>query len=75
MRANLTSSASAGIAYRNYQPDGDHDTIFSGEIAATWWLNRYLGMTARARHENVNSTLPDRDTTTNSIYLGFKAQR
>lgn len=75
MRADLTGSIAAGIGYRDYQPGDDHDTIYSVEASATWWMNRYLGLTSRARHENVNSTIPGRDAATNSIYLGLKAQR
>ncbi|MCO5065049.1 MAG: outer membrane beta-barrel protein [Rhizobiaceae bacterium] len=75
MRSNLTASLAAGIGYRDYQPGSDHDMIYTAELAATWWLNRYLGLTAEARHENVNSTIEGRDSSTNSIYLGIKAQR
>jgi hypothetical protein len=75
MRANLSGNIAAGIGYRDYQPGSDHDTIFVAEAGTTWWLNRYLGLTATARHEKLNSTFPDRDTTTNSIYFGLKAQR
>ena len=73
--SRVAASIAAGIGYRDYQPGGGHDTIYTAELAATWWLNRYLGLTARLRHENLNSTLPDRDARTDSVYLGLKAQR
>ncbi|MBX3598087.1 MAG: outer membrane beta-barrel protein [Rhizobiaceae bacterium] len=75
MRANLTGSIAGGIAYRDFQPGSEHEVIYSAEASVTWWINRYLGVTGRLRHENVNSTLPDRDASTNSAFLGLKAQR
>ncbi len=75
IRANLTANASVGLSWRDYQSTGDSDTILSGEASATWWLNRYAGITGRARHETMKSTLPDRDTRTNSLFLGLRLQR
>jgi hypothetical protein len=75
MRSNLIGNLAGGAAYRDYSGTSDHDTILSAEASLTWWFNRYLGLTTRARHETVTSTLPDRDTKTNSIFIGLKAQR
>lgn len=75
IRANLTASASAGIGYRDYQGSGDNDVILSAEVGGTYWLNRYAGLVARARHETLKSTLEGRDTQTNSIFLGLRLQR
>ena len=44
--------------------------------ALTWWLNRYAGVTTRARHEQVDQQpAPTAIPTTNSIFLGLKLQR
>lgn len=75
IRANLTANANLGLAYRDYQSTGDSDTIYSAEAGGTWWLNRYTGITGRARHETMKSTLPNRDTSTNSVFLGLRLQR
>ncbi|MGC4025052.1 MAG: outer membrane beta-barrel protein [Mesorhizobium sp.] len=75
MRSDLTGSIAGGIGYRDYQGNGDYDMIYTAEASATWWMNRHFGLTGRARHENVNSTIDGRDATTNSIYLGIKAQQ
>lgn len=75
IRANLTANAGVGLSYRDYQSTGDDDVIFSAEAGATWWLNRYAGLTGRVRHESLKSTLPNRDTRTNSVFLGLRLQR
>lgn len=75
MRANLTGNVAFGAAYRDYAGSGDRDTIFSAEAGLTWWFSRYLGLTGRARHEVLESTLPDRDSKTTSAFLGIRIQR
>jgi len=75
MRSNLTGNALFGAAWRDYVGDDGHETILNAEASLTWWLNRYAGITGRVRHETVSSNLPDRDSETNSIFLGLKVQR
>lgn len=75
MRANLTGNAALGLSYRDYKGTGDHDLIYSAQIGATWWLNRYLGLTSYVRHERLTSNIENRDSKTNSVYLGLTIQR
>ncbi len=75
MRANLTGNANLGAAWRDYSGSDGHDLILNAEAGLTWWMNRYAGLTTRVRHETVASNLPDRDSKTNSIFLGLKLQR
>jgi hypothetical protein len=74
MRANLTGSLAFGAAYRDYV-GGEHDLILNGEAALTWWLNRYAGITGRARHERQTSSLPGRDYDSTSVFMGLRLQR
>jgi hypothetical protein len=75
MRANLTGNAILGAGLRNYSGSDGRDLIFNAEAGLTWWLNRYAGVTTRVRHERVESNLGDRDSQTNSVFLGLKVQR
>ncbi len=75
MRANLTGNAALGLSYRDYKGTGDHDLIYSAQVGATWWLNRYLGLTSYVRHERMTSSIENRDSKTNSVYLGLTVQR
>lgn len=75
IRANLTADLLLGAAWRDYAGSSDHETTLRAETSATWWLNRYAGVTGRLRHETFNSTLPGRDSRTNSVYLGMSFQR
>ncbi|HTV71162.1 MAG TPA: outer membrane beta-barrel protein [Rhizobiaceae bacterium] len=75
LRANLTGTLAFGARYRDYVGIDAHDLTLIAEGSLTWWLNRYAGVTARARHETLKSSLPDRDSKTSSIFLGLKVQR
>jgi hypothetical protein len=75
IRTNLTGNASVGAGYRDYAESDGHDVILSAEAGATWWLNRYAGLTGRLRYEQMESNLPDRDYEANSVFLGLRLQR
>ncbi|QPC91018.1 outer membrane beta-barrel protein [Mesorhizobium sp. INR15] len=75
IRANLTANAALGLDWRDYIGIDGHDSTLSAEAGLTWWLNRYVGLTTRARTEKLTSNLAGRDYTANSIYLGLKLQR
>lgn len=75
IRANLTGNALVGAAWRDYVGSDGRDLTLTAEASLTWWLNRYIGVTGRARHEQVESNLEGRDTETDSVFLGVKLQR
>ncbi|MEI5681289.1 outer membrane beta-barrel protein [Mesorhizobium sp. CCNWLW179-1] len=75
IRANLTANAAIGAGYRDYSGSDGHDVIFNAEAGATWWLNRYAGLTGRLRHEQLKSNLEGRDYQANSVFVGLKVQR
>jgi hypothetical protein len=75
IRANLTANAAIGGGYRNYTDSDGHDQLFNAQIGATYWLNRYAGITGRLRYESLKSNLPGRDYDASSAFLGLKLQR
>jgi hypothetical protein len=75
LRSNLTGTAGIGLDYRDYANSSAYDLTWSGQLALTWWLNRYLGLTGRARYETVTSSDPGRESDTASVFLGVRAQR
>lgn len=75
IRDNLTANAALGADWRDYVGSDGRDLTLSAEASLTWWLNRYAGLTTRARTEKLTSNLPGREATTNSIFLGLKLQR
>lgn len=75
IRANLTGNAALGLDWRDYTGSDGHDLTLSAEAGLTWWLNRYVGLTSRARTEKLTSNLPGRNYTANSVFLGLKLQR
>lgn len=75
LRSNLTGSAGFGAEYRDYSASDAYDVTWSGEVGLIWWLNRYLGLTGRARHEIVQSSDAGRESETTSLFIGLRAQR
>lgn len=75
IRSNLTGTAGVGLGWRNYSGTQDHDLLFDAEIGATWWLNRYAGITGRFRHERLDSNLQNRNYDANTVFLGLRLQR
>lgn len=75
LRSNLTGNLAFGAAYRDYVGVDGHDLTLSAELGLTWWLNRYAGITGRARHETQTSTISGRGYTADSVFLGLKLQR
>ena len=74
IRSNLTALLVAGAAYRDYASSKDHELKMSAEAGLTWWLNRYVGLTGKLRHETFDSTLQSRDNKTNGVFVGLKVQ-
>lgn len=74
IRANLTGNAALGVAWRDYIGSDGHDLTLSAEAGLTWWLNRYAGLTTRARTEKQTSNLEGRDYTAHSIFVGVTLQ-
>lgn len=75
LRANLTADLGGGLGLREYTDVDGQDVIWDVEAGMTYWFNRYVGLTGKARHEQLESTFPDRDYETNSVFLGLKLQR
>ncbi|CAG0965580.1 MAG: outer membrane beta-barrel protein [Rhizobiaceae bacterium] len=75
LRANLTGNLAFGAAYRDYVGVDGHDLTLSAEVGLTWWLNRYAGITGRARHETQTSSIAGRGYKVDSVFLGLKLQR
>jgi hypothetical protein len=74
IRANLTGNAALGVDWRDYIGSDDHDLTLSAEAGLTWWLNRYAGLTTRARTEKQTSSIAGRDYTAHSIFVGVTLQ-
>jgi len=75
VRADFALEGAVSAALRDYASSGDSDTILAASAGFTWWLNRYLGVTGRARHEMVRSTIAGRDSDTTTLFLGMTARR
>lgn len=75
LRANLSVEAGLQASLRDYTGSSDRDVILAASAGFTWWLNRYLAVTGRARHEVLNSTISGNSSRTTTAFLGIKIQR
>ncbi len=75
IRANLTGNVFVGGGLRDFIGQDGRDELLNAGVGATWWLNRYAGITGRVRYEQLSSDLPGRDYDTTSYFLGLKLQR
>ncbi len=73
--SNLTGSAGIGLDYRDYAQSSAYDLTWSGQVALTYWFNRYLGLTGRGRYESLTSSDAGRESDTASVFIGLRAQR
>ena len=71
----LDLSATLGAEFEREEATGREDTTLSAEVSGTWWLSRYLGLTGRARHEQLTSSQAGRESETTTFFLGLRAQR
>ncbi len=75
LSSRWSTSANFGAAYRDFTAGGGSDTTLSAELAATYFVNRMLGINAKARYESVSSSDPLRESDTTTLLLGLKIQR
>ncbi|MGL4404732.1 MAG: outer membrane beta-barrel protein, partial [Notoacmeibacter sp.] len=75
LSSRLSTSANFGLSYRDFTDAGGNDTTLSAELAATYMVNRMLGVNAKARYETVSSSDPTRKSDTTTLLLGLKIQR
>ncbi len=75
LRDNLEANLALGAGWRIYEMGAYQDTIMSGEAGLTWWMNRYVGLNGRVRHEQVLNLDPARAYGATSVYLGVTLRR
>lgn len=74
-RANLELNADAGLDYEDVMGAGEDTVTASAGVGATWWFNRFMGMTGRLGYERTFSDDPDEESETQSAFIGLRLQR
>ncbi|MGU3577140.1 outer membrane beta-barrel protein [Brucellaceae bacterium C25G] len=75
LRSNLMLSAGLDTRIRDNKDNTGFDYTYGAQIGATYWINRFVALNARLRHEQLQSDLASREYKSNSIYVGLKLQR
>lgn len=73
--SRVSTSASLGASLRQFTGNGGEDTTLSAGLAATYWVNRTLGVNAKAQYESVSSSDVTRASDTTTFLVGLKLQR
>ncbi len=75
LRHDLTGDVALGLDYRDNSGSGDTDLTWRADASLTWWMNRHAGLVGRISWEDLSSTVPGRDRSETSLYLGLRVQR
>ncbi|MFQ0815668.1 hypothetical protein AVM02_09150 [Brucella anthropi] len=75
IRSDLSLNGRLDANIRQNKDGTGTDYTIGAQIGATYWINRFVGLDARLRHEFLTSRISDREYTANSVYLGVKVQR
>lgn len=75
VRSDLSLNGKLDLNVRDNNDGTGTDYTIGAQIGATYWINRFVGLDARLRHEFQTSRVSDREYHANSIYVGMKVQR
>lgn len=75
IRSDLSLTGKLDLDIRNNKDGSGNDYTIGAQIGATYWINRFVGLDARLRHEFLSSRIAAREYHSNSIYVGMKLQR
>jgi len=75
IRSDLSLNGRLDALIRANKDGTGTDYTLGAQIGATYWINRFVGLDARLRHEFLTSQVSTREYNSNSIYLGVKVQR
>ncbi len=75
VRSDLSLNGKLDLNIRDNKDGTGTDYTIGAQIGATYWINRFVGIDARLRHEFQTSKISYREYHANSIYVGMKVQR
>lgn len=75
LRSNLMLTAGVDTRIRDNKDNTGYDYTYGVQLGTTYWINRFVALNARLRHEQLNSDVAGREYKSNSIYVGLKLQR
>ena len=75
IRSDLSLNGRLDANIRQNKDGTGTDYTIGAQIGATYWINRFVGLDARLRHEFLTSKISNREYKANSVYLGVKVQR
>ncbi|MEM1378450.1 MAG: outer membrane beta-barrel protein, partial [Pseudomonadota bacterium] len=74
-RANLELSGALGIEHENGFGEQTDATSVSGQVGATYWFNRFAGVTGRVGYDRTFSSDEVRQSDELSVFMGLRLQR
>ena len=74
-RANLQFDGEISVEYEDVTGNAADTTTVAGFIGATYWFNRFMGMTGRVGHERTFSADAGEQSDTSNAFIGLRLQR
>lgn len=74
-RANLTLNGEVSLQYEDVVGAGEDTVTAAGFVGATYWFNRFMGLTGRVGHERTFSDDPTEESHTTNAFVGLRLQR
>jgi hypothetical protein len=74
-RADLELNGALNIEYDDVTGAAEDEITVGGTVGATWWFNRFVGLTGRIGHERTYSDDPTEETGTTNAFVGVRLQR
>lgn len=74
-RANLELNGEVSLQYQDEIGPGEDTITAAGFVGATYWFNRFMGLTGRVGHERTFSDDPTERSRTSNAFVGLRLQR
>lgn len=74
-RANLELNGEVSVQYEDVVGPDEDTVTAAGLVGATYWFNRFMGLTGRVGHERTFSDDPAEETRSSNVFVGVRLQR
>lgn len=74
-RADLELNGGLNVEYDDVVGAAEDEITVGGTLGATWWFNRFAGLTGRVSHERTFSDDPAEESSSTNAFVGVRLQR
>jgi len=74
-RADLELNGGLNVQFDDVVGAGEDEITVGGTVGATWWFNRFVGLTGRIAHERTFSDDTAQESNSTNAFVGVRLQR